>query len=66
MYLWNAGFGTKNYRANNLVAFSTARWRDWSASPRRGPNFAMLNEIPLRLREHAERQEAKPRPPPTM
>ena len=25
--------------------------------PEARPNFAMLNEIPMRLREHAERQQ---------
>src|SRR5690606_31869407 len=57
MYLWEAGYGTRNYRANSLV-----RWLDGMVAKLVGyrearPNFAMLNEIPLRLREHAERQE---------
>ncbi|HEY0920591.1 hypothetical protein, partial [Devosia sp.] len=56
MYLWETGYGTKAYRANNLV-----RWLDGMVAgivgyPEARPNFAMLNEIPLRLREHAERQ----------
>lgn len=59
MYLWEAGYGTKAYRANNLV-----RWIDGMIARMvryhdARPNFAMLNEIPLRLREHAERQMAK-------
>jgi hypothetical protein len=59
MYLWESGFGTKNYRANNLV-----RWLDGIVAglvgyPEARPNFAMLNEIPLRLREHAERQRER-------
>ncbi len=58
MYLWEAGYGTRNYRANNLV-----RWLDSIVARmvryhEARPNFAMLNEIPLRLREHAERQMA--------
>lgn len=58
MYLWEVGYGTKNYRANNLV-----RWLDSMVARLIGyhearPNFTMLNEIPLRLREHAERQVA--------
>jgi len=58
MYLWEAGYGTRNYRANNLV-----RWLDSLVARLvryhdARPNFAMLNEIPLRLREHAERQAA--------
>lgn len=56
MYLWETSYGTRNYRANNLV-----RWLDGMVAqlvgyPEARPNFAMLNEIPLRLREHAERQ----------
>jgi len=58
MYLWEAGYGTRNYRANNLV-----RWLDSIVAGmvryhEARPNFSMLNEIPLRLREHAERQMA--------
>ncbi len=58
MYLWNAGFGTKTYRANNLVAWIDGIIARMVGFPEARPNFAMLNEIPLRLREHAERQEA--------
>lgn len=56
MYLWEAGYGTRNYRANPLTSWLdslVARMVNYSAAR---PNFAMLNEIPLRLREHAERQ----------
>lgn len=55
MYLWERGYGTKNYRATNLVRALdgwVARLVDYH---RARPNFAMLNDIPLRLREHAER-----------
>ncbi len=56
MYLWDAGFGTQSYKANNLV-----RWLDGMVARLIGfhgarPNYAMLNQIPLRLREHAQRQ----------
>src|SRR5690606_3508810 len=57
MYLWDAGYGTSSYRANNLVRFfdgMVARLVDYHKAR---PNYAMLNELPLRLREHAERQE---------
>ena len=56
MYLWEAGYGTKNYKANNLIRYLdslVARLVDYHKAR---PNFAMLNEIPLRLREHADRQ----------
>jgi DNA repair exonuclease SbcCD ATPase subunit len=59
MYLWERSYGTSHYRANNLV-----RWLDGLVAQlvryhEARPNFAMLNEIPLRLREHAERQQQK-------
>lgn len=58
MYLWERGYSTSNYKANNL-----ARWLDGMVAGlidyhRARPNFSMLNEIPLRLREHADRQIA--------
>jgi hypothetical protein len=58
MYLWESGYGTKNYKANNLI-----RWLDSKVARMVGfrearANFAMLNEIPLRLSEHAGRQAA--------
>jgi chromosome segregation ATPase len=57
MYLWENGYGTRNYRANPLVT-----WLDGLIARHVGfvparPNYAMLNEIPMRLREHAERQQ---------
>jgi hypothetical protein len=61
MYLWNAGFGTKSYRANHLVAFLDGKIAAMVGFPEARPNFAMLNEIPLRLREHAQRQDANAR-----
>lgn len=56
MYLWESGYETRNYRANNLV-----RWLDSMVARMVGyhdarPNFAMLNDIPMRLREHTNRQ----------
>ncbi len=57
MYLWNAGYGTRTYRANNLVVWLDGIVARMVGFPEARPNFAMLNEIPLRLREHAERQQ---------
>lgn len=56
MYLWESGYETRNYRANNLI-----RWVDSMVARMTGyqqarPNFAMLNDIPMRLREHTDRQ----------
>ena len=58
MYLWEAGFGTKSYKASNLVQWLDSRVARMVGYDKARPNFAMLNEIPLRLREHAERQLA--------
>jgi len=58
IYLWEAGYGSAGYKANNLVRWldaKVARLINYKAAR---PNFAMLNEIPLRLREHEERQIA--------
>ena len=56
MYLWESGYETANYRANNLVRYLDGLVADLVGFRKSRPNFAMLNEIPLRLREHAERQ----------
>jgi hypothetical protein len=58
MYLWESGYGTSNYRANNLVRYLDGLVAGLIKFHKARPNFAMLNEIPLRLREHAERQIA--------
>ncbi|OEO29896.1 hypothetical protein VW23_001530 [Devosia insulae DS-56] len=57
IYLWERGFGTKNYRENNLIQYFDGLIAGLVGFPEARANFAMLNEIPLRLREHADRQE---------
>jgi hypothetical protein len=57
MYLWERSYGTRNYHANNLVAWLDSLVARLVGYPEARPNFAMLNEIPMRLREHAERQQ---------
>lgn len=57
MYLWEKSYGTRNYRANNLVVWLDGLVAGLVGYPEARPNFAMLNEIPMRLREHAERQQ---------
>ena len=56
MYLWEAGYGTASYRANNLIRYFDGLVANVVGFQKARPNFTMLNEIPLRLREHAERQ----------
>jgi hypothetical protein len=58
MYLWNAGYGTTSYKAGNLVRYFDGLVAGLVGYHKARPNYAMLTEIPLRLREHAERQEA--------
>jgi hypothetical protein len=53
MYLWRQGYGTPAYRANPLRRFLdgwVARLCNYHDAR---PNYYMLLEIPLRLREHA-------------
>lgn len=59
MYLWRRGYATRNYRAGGLV-----RWLDGKVARHVGfdgarANYARLQELPLRLREHADAVEAK-------
>ena len=57
MYLWERGYGTRNYRENNLIQYFDSLIAGMVGFPEARVNFAMLNEIPLRLREHADRQQ---------
>lgn len=57
MYLWARGYLTPQYKAGNIT-----RWLDGMVARHIGyqrarPNYAMLNEIPDKLREHADRQQ---------
>lgn len=57
MYLWDAGYGTTTYKAGNLTRYLDSLVARLIRFQDARPNYAMLNEIPLRLREHAERQQ---------
>jgi len=61
MYLWESGYGTKNYTANNLIKWLDSLVARMVRYHDARPNFAMLNEIPLRLREHADYQAERAR-----
>src|SRR5690606_20680327 len=55
MYLWNRGYLTPQYRAGGIV-----RWLDGKVARLIGyaeaqANYARLVELPVRLREHADR-----------
>lgn len=53
MYLWRNGFGTSRYAAGNVVRYFDRKVAAVCGFIDARPNYAMLNEIPLRLREHA-------------
>lgn len=56
MYLWERKFGTSGYEAGFLTRFLDRKVAHFIGYDQARPNFNMLNEIPPRLREHAERQ----------
>ncbi|MBL9098923.1 MAG: hypothetical protein JNK07_18475, partial [Alphaproteobacteria bacterium] len=53
MYLWKRGFGTPSYKAGNFVRFFDRKVAALVGYDTARPNYMSLNEIPLRLREHA-------------
>ncbi len=59
MYLWEKGYGARTYRANALVAWLDARIAALIGYGRARANFLLINEIPLRLRDHAEMLRTK-------
>ncbi len=58
MYLWNEKFGTSEYEAGTFARFFDRMVARLVGYQDAAPNYRMLNEIPLRLREHAERRKA--------
>jgi hypothetical protein len=60
MYLWRRRFGTRDYEAGNLVRYFDRKVAHLIGYEAARVNYAMLMELPDRLREHAERlkQEA--------
>jgi len=54
MYLWKRGFATADYKAGNFARFFDRKVAALVGYDTARPNYASLNEIPLRLREHAE------------
>jgi chromosome segregation ATPase len=55
MYLWQRHYGTSRYKANPLVRYLDGRVARLCDYQDARPNYAMLLELPKRLREHAER-----------
>lgn len=58
-YLWANGFGTPRYRAGNLVRMVDRAMADFIGFDGSRASYAMLTEIPLRLREHATLKRAE-------
>lgn len=59
MYLWKRKFGTADYRAGFLARFFDRKVAHLVGYDKARPNYVMLNEIPVRLREHAARVKAE-------
>ncbi len=57
MYLWEKGFGSTGYHANVLAAWLDGKIAAIGGFAAARANFALLNDIPLRWREHAEAQQ---------
>ncbi len=55
IYLKDRGFGTPGYRAGPLTAFLDRKVALLVGFDKARANYAMLTEIPVRLREHANR-----------
>lgn len=58
MYLWERHYGTSEYRANPLARLLDAWVARLCKYQSARPNYWMLQEIPRRLLEHAERKRA--------
>ncbi|WP_196259377.1 hypothetical protein [Pelagibacterium limicola] len=59
MYLWDRGYLTPAYRAGNVTRLLDGWVARLVRYPSVRPNYVMLNEIPKRLREHADRLAAE-------
>ncbi len=57
MYLWKAKFGTADYEAGFMTKFFDRMIARKVGYPDARANYSMLTEIPVRLREHAERRK---------
>lgn len=56
MYLWNRKFGDAEYKVGFFVRFMDRKVATLVNYPVARGNYSMLNEIPARLRAHAQRQ----------
>lgn len=56
-YLWRRGYGTSAYRAGFIARYFDGKVARLVGYDKARANYYMLNEIPVRLREHATRLE---------
>ena len=59
MYLWRRRFGTRDYHAGSLVRYFDRKVAHLIGFENARVNYAMLMELPDRLREHVERLRAE-------
>ncbi len=58
IYLWRANYGTGRYAAGNLARMIDSLVAEFVGYSDARANYAMLSEIPVRLREHATGRRA--------
>jgi hypothetical protein len=61
MYLWTRGYGTRSYKVNAFSAWLDGGVARFIGYAEARTTFSLINEIPLRLRDHAERQQERAR-----
>ena len=59
MYLWRRGYGTSRYRAGGLTRYLDGKVAHHVGFDAARANYARLQELPVRLREHAQRVAAE-------
>ena len=55
MYLWNRAYGTPDYKGKGLAVWLDQKIAALLGYERARANFALLKDIPVKLREHSER-----------
>jgi hypothetical protein len=61
MYLRERGYGTERYRRNSLTAWLDGKLAAFCGYERARTNFALINDLPARLRQHAEHLQERAR-----
>jgi hypothetical protein len=61
MYLRDRAYGTERYRSRGVVAWLDGKLAAFIGYERARANFVLINELPMRLRRHAERLQEQAR-----